>query len=223
MIKKLTLALLLILPSCGFAAWGPGAYLGAGVGVDTVDFRQAAVINRPGDFHAANLTELAAKGALVDIFGGYGFHLGMVYLAGELNANASSAEFNIINAELLHHNVSQTTYRITHSWGISALPGILLPETTLLYGRVGYVEGKFRINTSDISLANADTSLGGVRFGLGVEKRLFNNIGLRLEYSYISYHNQTESTFDVVGNTSKTTVVSPRANQFELGFDYRFS
>jgi opacity protein-like surface antigen len=222
MIKKLTLALLLVLPSYGSAAWGPGPYLGAGVGIDTVDFRQSAAIQRPGDFNAANLTELAAKGILGNIFGGYGVRLGMFYLAAELNASTSSAQFNITNAELLHHNVSQTTYKIDKSWGVGLLPGLLLPETTLLYGRFGYVAGSFQIITNDISLANADTTRNGVRLGLGIEKRLFNNFGARFEYNYISYRNHTESTLDLSSNTHKITTVSPRANQFELDFDYRF-
>lgn len=222
MLKKLSLVVMLITPLSVLACWGSGFYIGAGIGSDTTDFNVTSYVSQPGNFNVINKTELAAQGVLGDLFAGYSWHRNWFYLAGELNGNISSAKFNTSNDELVHSNYSQTSYKINPTWGVSLLPGVLLPETTLLYGRVGYTDGKFVINTTDISLANDKTWLSGLRLGVGLEKRIYNKIGLRAEYSHISYKGQSETVFDPVGNVTKETNVDPDSNQFELGIDYRF-
>lgn len=224
MLRKWLLSLLCVLPICAWA-WCPGFYLGAGLGADSTEYFENAIIqgsNTTGPFNAVNKVDLSAQGVLGSIFGGYGISRGMYYLAGELNGDLSSAEFKTSNIEFVHNVVSQTTFKIDQSWGVSILPGILLPETTLLYVRVGYAGGNFKINTSDTSLANANTMLNGFRAGVGIEKRIYRNFGIIFDYSHIDYSHYNIFTRDPVSGVTKRTTVSPDANQFEFGIDYRF-
>lgn len=229
MLRKMILITLLALPSCCWA-WANGFYAGAGIGIDAEDFNQTTYTQKPATeqppfdaFMVKDKTEPAAQGVFGTVFGGYGWHCGLFYLAGELNADASSAKFHSSNVEAVHGSASRTTYKINQSWGASVLPGIVIPGDALLYGRIGYAGGNFHINTSDDSLPNADKMLNGVRYGLGLEKRIFRNFDLRFDYSHINYSNF--SRFVVVPDNSgvtKRTIESPESNLFELGFVFRF-
>ncbi len=222
MSKKLIALILLSSPLSCWAAWGSGFYLGAGIGADTTDFKVTSTPQKSGEFSVINNTEEAAQGVLGDLFGGYSWHYQWFYLAAELNGNLSSAKFTTSNNELVHSSYSQTSYKINRSWGIGVLPGVLLPETTLLYGRVGYVDGDFHINTSDTSLVNANTWLDGLRLGVGLEKRIYKDFSIRAEYSHISYQKQSGTASDPSIGFTKKTDVSPDSNQFEFAVDYRF-
>lgn len=203
-------------------AWAPGFYVGAGLGVDTADFRHKTFPQRRFDFSVINKTQLASQGLLGTIFGGYGWNCGAFYLGGELNGNASTAHVSMSNHELIHHTLSKTAIKINRSWGVSALPGLLLPENTLIYVRVGYADGSFDINTSDSSLANANMMLNGLRTGVGIEKIIYKNVAIRFEYSHISYQDYNAVVIEPFGNVIKKSVISPVTNQFEIDFDYRF-
>lgn len=219
MLKKIITPILFML-STSCWAWGTGFYGGAGIGVDAVDFRETAYVQNPNT-NVINKTQLAGQGVLGDLFAGYSWSRCWFYLAGELNGNLSSAKFHISNDEFIHNAFANTTYKIDRSWGISALPGIVLPCTTLLYGRVGYTSGYFDIQTNDISLANASSRLNGIRYGIGLQKQIYRNFDMRFEYSHINYQDHSQLVF-TTGDTTKKTIVSPNNNQFVLGFIYRF-
>lgn len=222
MLKKALLSMLVLAPAYSWG-WGCGPYAGIGLGIDTADFQETAYIKQtPRNFDVKNTSQGAAQGALGDLFAGYGIHNSRFYVAGELNLSASTARFHSSNNERVHHNSSGTTIRINHNWGIGILPGILLPQCTLLYGRLGYVRGRFHVHTSDSSLASTHSSRAGARIGVGLEKYVCNNLSLRAEYSHINYHHRTGRTFDTNSAVSKRTISYPHTNQFELGLSYWF-
>lgn len=221
MLKKLIVIPLFALPLSCFA-WSNGAYVGAGIGIDTADFNVTTYPQKTGEFNVINTTEWATQGVLGNIFGGYSWHHNWFYLAGELNGNLSSAYFTTSNEDKVHSSFSQTTIKMNKSWGIGLLPGIILPQDTLLYARVGYVDGNFHVSTTDVSLANTNTWLNGLRLGLGIEKTIHKNWGLRLEYSHISYEQQSSTVNIPADSFTKKTDITPDSNQFELGIVYRF-
>lgn len=232
MCKKLLLVILIMLPICAWGwacgrpccwnVWGNGFYAGAGVGVDATEFRTTSYVSKPSTFDVINKTQSSAQGVLGNIFAGYSWRYCWLYLAGELNGNLSSARFHTTNQEFFNNAVAGTTYKINRTWGVSALPGIILPQTTLLYGRIGYVNGFFNTDTTDVSLANVSARLNGVRYGLGLQKRICRNFDMRFEYSRISYQDHSDFVFDPIGTVSKKTILTPFSNQFELGFVYHF-
>jgi len=203
-------------------AWGT-LYLGIGAGVDTADYRQRAVITNE-DAKAINEAYFAAQGGMASIFLGYGrYYYQRFYLAGELSGSLSDAFFRGFNVELRKGAQSHTLYQIDHNWGVSLLPGYLVTDSTLLYGRAGYSDGRFIIRTTDISLASGTTWLNGFRAGVGIEKFITPKFAIRLEYNHIVYAMRTDTTIDPLSNTTKTTVVTPNTNQFEFDVDYHFT
>lgn len=229
MLRKLLSIMLLALPlSCW--AWGSGFYLGAGTGADTLDYYVQSYIKQAPTqqkFSVLTETDYAAQGIFGSLFGGYSFVREGFYLAGEVNVNASSAKLKTTNSEFDHPEQLATyvRYKLVPNWGISVLPGwILLQDTALLYGRVGYAGGVFRINTTDSSLACVNQVLSGFRYGFGIEKNLFKNLDVRLEYNHIIYENSTVYHVDKsnTATTPKQTVITPQTNQFEFGLVYRF-
>lgn len=224
MMKKALLSILALAPTCCLAwSWSCGPYVGAGLGIDTADFRETAQISQsPRNFDVTNKTQLAAQGALGDIFAGYGIHNSLFYVAAELNFSASTAKSHISNVEAVHGTSAATTIRINHNWGIGILPGVLLPQNTILYGRLGYVRGRLHVHTSDVSLASTHCSRAGARIGVGLEKYICRNFSLRAEYSHIGYRHRTGRTFDANSAVTKTATLYPDTNQFELGLSYWF-
>lgn len=230
MAKKILFLILSLLPLCTWSyqqpccwsAWGSGLYLGTGIGVDATEFRITSYPSQAGNFNVINKTQVSAQGILGDLFAGYSLRYCWLSLAGEINGSLSSARFHTSNQDFVHDSFAGTTYKMNRSWGISVLPGIILPETTMLYGRVGYVSGYFNSETTDNSLANVSTRLNGLRYGLGIQKRLCKNLDMRFEYSRISYQDHSDTVFEPIGAVTKQTIITPFSNQFMLGAVYRF-
>lgn len=210
----------LILLLISTSAWAQGFYIGAGLGPDTADFKQARNVTRLGSFNVKDTTHLSGTGLFGSIFGGYGWNRNAFYLAGEINANASSVSFDSSNYEFVHSNFADTHYKIEHSFGVSLLPGYLLTDATLFYARVGYANGYFKISTTDSSLANVHKNLSGLRLGLGVNQSFTQQLGARMEYNHISYQSTSFSIVD--GLTTIATRISPETNQVEFSLFYKF-
>jgi opacity protein-like surface antigen len=121
----------------------------------------------------------------LNVFAGYGAIVSSgVYLAGELGADLTSV--NLSNTSVL-----KTTYGLA----ASVIPGIMLSNNTMLYGRLGMIRSKF-----------STRSANGGQLGLGMETRMAQNVALRGEYIYTAYHYSS----------------SPKSDQFNLGLIYKF-
>lgn len=217
MIKKLSIiTLAAVLPHLCYA----NAYLGIGAGPEFANFNQSATVVNPFT-NVKDNTRLAGNGIFGSIFGGYGGYYQRFYLAGELNGNASSVAFQSSNSEFISGSTSTTHYRVQNSWGISLLPGYEVRESTLLYGRIGYVTGSLKVSTTDASLANVNHAITGFRYGAGVNQNFSEHFSARMEYSDTSYQNTTSRV--VTGITTKTTTLSPETSQVEFALIYLFS
>lgn len=206
-----------------------GFYAGAGLGPDIVDFRQKAHVlysnpAHPNEgFNVYEKTHLSGTGLFGTLFAGFGAVRGRYYLAGEVNGNVSSTEFKMSNVETVHHSFSASRYKINNVWGVSVLPGFQVFQDTLAYGRFGYVNGQFKVGTSDASLANVSKRLDGFRWGLGGQRAITQRVAVRMEYSQSFYASAKMSTFDTVSSVSKVTRVSPFQQLVELGLIVHFS
>lgn len=201
----------------------PGLYIGIAAGVDTANYKQHAHITRPGEFNALNETYLAAQGAMGTFFIGYGRHYRNCYLGVEATGSINDAWFRSYNIELRRNAQAHTLMQIDHDWTIGLLPGYMLTDTFMIYGRGSYASGRFFVRTTDNSLASLTEMLDAIRLGIGLEKALTEHARIRMEYSHYNYANRTDSVFDPVGNVTKLTVTTPNTNQFELGLDYLFT
>ncbi|RMX15105.1 porin family protein [Legionella jordanis] len=199
-----------------------GFYLGAGAGPEGADFSQKAYVTRPGTFSVVDKNHFAGTGIFGSLFAGYGKAFNSIYLAAEANANLSSVKYQLTNDEYLHSTFSKTTFRIKHSEGISLLPGYLISPNTLLYGRVGYVNGQVKVRESDPTIRNFNKNRNGIRYGLGIRHSFYPNWSLMMEYSQIDYKSIEGRVLEPFGGVTKTTKITPYTAQVGFGLIYHF-
>jgi len=182
MLKKIFLAtaLLASTTTVAMAFDNLNAYVGVGTGVTTNTSSNSAF----GSY----------RGMPLNAFIGYGGVFSEnFYLAGELNGTLATA--NISNSTILKTN---------YGYDLSVLPGMMLSDSTLVFGRAGIIRSRFPNQN--------DWSTGG-KFGLGMQTGLMQNIDLRGEYDFVAYR-----SVNVLGGTA-----SPRSDQFNLSLVYKFS
>lgn len=136
----------------------------------------------------------------LNVFAGYGGIASPgLYLGGELNADLTSLMLS-----------DSSNFRTTYGLGLSFIPGMMLSDSTMLYGRAGVVRSKF--NSHGGNLVN------GGQLGLGLQTRLTQNVDLRGEYVYTKYHSFSMNA----GNGTTIHIGAPTSDQFNLAFVYKF-
>lgn len=183
MLKKFGFALSSLLLATT-PAWAiSGFYVGAGVGPELTNFKQATrvIVEVEPPIMTANIkatNDLSGTGVFGTVFGGYGYlWRNNLYLAGEINIDASSDQYSTENLEFVHATVSHTTYKMQNSYGLSVLPGYWYNNLILFYARLGYANGNFKTMTSDTSLVNVNRRLNGFCYGLGVNTIFTSKLG----------------------------------------------
>ncbi|MES2219084.1 MAG: outer membrane beta-barrel protein [Pseudomonadota bacterium] len=222
MLRKTSITTLLLL-SFSTPAWCHGFYIGLGGGPEIVNFKQTSFVNDGilGGFDVKNLSHPAGSGLFGSLFGGYAWTRNQYYLAGEANIDISSVDARSENDEYLHKNFSHTDLKMQHAYGFSLLPGCMVTNTTLFYGRVGYTNSNLKISTNESTLANINTRLNGLRLGLGINQTFDKNFSGRFEYDHSSYQNAKFTVVD--GAVTKATTINPQADQVEFAVIYSFA
>lgn len=149
---------------------------------------------------------LGSSGTRVAFFAGYGVAFKGSHFAVEAEYGTSSADLQPL---LLLNNVlyvSELEPRGT--FGASLIYGFPVMKQTFLYGRVGWVQTKFR------GPYGGDVNLDGARFGGGVERLLTDRVSLRVEYAHTNYGSLTyvyaansAEQLNIEGNTLNLGVV----------------
>lgn len=159
-----------------------GLQLGfGGLYTDNTGAREAGGDGGPDKFLTV---ERADHGGIAGAFGGAGVALGPVYLGGELEA-----EFSDLNWNSDREPVGRT-YSVERdaSYAAALRLGVLINESTLVYGRAGGVRSRF---TTDYKRGSnhvvQEDWLNGQRYGGGVELATSERGFLRLDYSYTEY------------------------------------
>ncbi|RAP35328.1 hypothetical protein B1207_13225 [Legionella quinlivanii] len=219
MLRKTVCAASLILCSSISHA---GFYLGASVGPEGAEFRQRSHVIRPGTFDVIDKNHFSGTGVFGSIFGGYQWRYQRYSLAAEVNGNLSSVEYELNNNEYIHQTFLKTTFTVKRSAGVSVLPGYFLSENTLIFGRVGYSNGRVKISESDPTILSQTKNRGGIRYGLGLKHALSTNWWLMLDYSQINYKGIKSAVFEPFGGVLKQTKITPNTAQMGLGIIYDF-
>lgn len=186
--KSLFATAIATLVASNVANASPAPYVGASLGITTNTSSNVAnagaVINPAGNY----------RGIPFSVFAGYGGVLDQnFYLAGE-------AFGTIGTAEITNNYGLKTTY----GYGASIVPGVLLSDHTVAFGRAGVVRTRF---------TDANTTRTGGQVGFGLQTNLTQNVDFRTEYDYTSY-----GTF----NNNVGRVASPHADTFTVGLIYKF-
>lgn len=208
----------LLCTSSGYA----GFYLGVAAGPEGARFTQKSRVARAGTFDVRDKEHFSGDGVFGSIFAGYGWLHNQFYLAGEVNANISSLEYYLSNAEYIHQTFSRTTFTVKTSQGISVLPGYMIADNTLVYGRIGYANGRLRIRESDPTIQSQTKNRSGIRYGLGIRRALTPHLALMMDYSQINYRSVKSYVFEPFGEVSKRAKISADTAQVAFGLIYNF-
>lgn len=234
--KGLKISLGIALLAFSSTSWGfCETYIGLGAGPQAGNFKQHSIVGRasPHDiitnFFVVQKTHYAAHGPFASIFAGVAYRFDDcytrckdLYLAAELNADARSLKFKSYNNEFIHSNFNHDKYKMNHDLGVCLLPGYLLTECTLFNARVGYVNGRFKIDSTDETVPNVHKNLSGFRYGVGIKQGITDCIAIRMDYSHITYKSFKLLGTDDPAFITKTTRISPFVHRFELGVVYDF-
>jgi len=197
MFKKMLVATAILASSSVAFANAGVPYAGASIGVNDT---QMNVKDAGSTFNVggrnANFTLFAGYGALVNP---------MFYLGGEAFVNSTAGNFDAVNAPA----IGTVTYDTRYTYGVSLIPGLMLSDHVMAYGRVGVARASFNVKAPG---ANDDESVTGAQAGLGLQTSVTQNLDLRGEYVYSSYRSFTTGGV-------KT---SPSSDQFNVGLVYKF-
>lgn len=202
----------------------------------------------PFDLTGFNSSDVSGRtsngGGFIDLFAGWDVQLSRFVIGGQLEATAADLNFSSTGARnLTYFNSAGPTgatatgdYRpqVSTRWMASALlrAGVLLDESTLLYGLGGWTFAEFEArNLTDNPFYQPNESFwaSGPTGGVGIERRLDSNWRVRAEYRYTKFETaRTQDQFNWSGLGATQTY--SRATQFDqsmqsarLGFAYAFN
>lgn len=193
---------------------GPaGFYIGGQLGYNMLDSHLSEDRDSGGS-DDASFGEADFAGG---VFGGYGFNFNRWYLGLELEAENSKADW--------HHRKAKDDSRTfdlakNETYGASIRLGRALINNGLFYGRIGAVrtefDGYYTLNDSVENAYNKDFDLTGMRFGVGVEFDLTENLFARMDYTVTNYEDERISSVDF---NEKYGI---HESLFNLGIGWRF-
>ena len=207
MFKKLILTTAILAVTSTVALANDAPYVGGSLGVnaDTFKFKD----------EANDTTDVGGRGAIANLFAGYGATVNQnIYLGGEVFADLTSSEADAKSGT----DSSKDSMKEKYGYGISFIPGIMLSDHTLAYGRLGLVRSRFELSESNGTNSGTDKkTLTGGQIGVGLQTTLTQNVDLRGEYDFTSYKSGNFNTGIVGANK-----ISPRSDSFNLGLVYKF-
>ena len=201
MFKKAIIATAVLAASTGLAFANGGTYQPApmhtcttyvGVAVSR-DFFNVSTDNNHHNNNYGNI-DLGNDGWNGELNAGLGWAFqDHYYLGGEIFGTVSSAKIHVLNDNV----------RYKYSYGIDFVPGVKISDSTMLYGKVGYVRGKF-------DAPNTSSWRNGLQLGIGFETMITNNVSTKLEYDWNHYSKFSD------------TNIRPTVDSVKLGVAYHF-
>ena len=156
------------------------------------------------------------------------------YWSGMTTTNASSSSFEGVNEGRF-----AATTRNKYDFSIAARAGIAF-DRTLVYGKAGWVWGKFDFDQTSSCCGNVDPgftsfdssgTLNGLLLGVGIEHAITNNWTIKLEYNYLKYGSKELNVTRCEGGDGSTTFCAPVGTNtfqadkqiFKIGANYLFN
>ncbi len=203
-----------------------GLYMGANLGHGTLGTHLTGTHRDQGagpyDFNG----DFANSGFTGGFFTGYGWTYKQLYVGLEMDAEAANFGW-YHQRDTAGGGGRDFSAEKRGSYGGGVRIGYVLPNGSLLYGRIGAVQTRFNTmynkgNSTGAWINRSDT-LGGTRVGLGAEIPASQNAFVRMDYSYTRY----DDTVSFV--TTQDGGANPDAMRFDnaeslvrLGLGYRF-
>lgn len=151
-----------------------GPYVGVEFGLDNHEIQSTDVFTTGDEFDG-----FSGNGVVGGIYAGFDVPLSSNVFAGvEAKANLSDAKLSYSDG------VDDFALKTRESFGASARLGVMVNDGTGLYGRVGWVNTKFKAEVNGFSDTNNDDALA---LGAGLETRVGESASVRVEYTYADY------------------------------------
>lgn len=212
MFKKIVMGCA-ILAATSTVAFADGAYVGGALGLSSNTFKLNDAASQTTNFQKDELT--------IGGLAGYGSTFNdILYLGGEAFLNGGSATTSTKTID----NGSQTAkLTSTYNYGIDFVPGIKVTPSTMIYGKVGLSEARFKLTenlapgfTSGVAGTSSENRLGG-RLGLGAQTDVSTNFAVRGEFVHTAYRGFTEPS-----NAGFQNRITPKTNTATIGLVYKF-
>lgn len=206
--KKAIFIFALLLPSIAMAEPFNGPYVGIQGGYEST---KASVSDTGlGAFAGTSFRDdISLTGFNGGVFAGYGKHVNNLYIGTEAEGSFSNAD----SRTNLTVGAGTIEIKLKHKYdyGASLKAGFFPVKDTLLYGKIGFIRGKFEDES-----VHADDVLTGAKFGIGTETLVSSNITARADWSYTNYGTAKYS------DASQNGSADPSSSIFRLGLAYNF-
>jgi outer membrane immunogenic protein len=166
---------------------------------------------------------------------GCNYQIGMLVLGIEgegfwSGMKVTSDQFGGISGSTL---VSSTSIRNKWDYDVAGRFGVAF-DRALVYGKAGWVAGRFDWNAADANCFNfcsttqGSATLDGLLIGFGLEYAFFNNWTTKFEYDYLGFGSKNVvfttacPTFCIPPIFTRTQNVSADKHIFKVGLNYKF-
>ena len=195
------------------ATAAPELYMGAQMGYQNTDLEfgySTDFISIAQDFSLSGVAGGVFAGAKFDINNS-------LFIAPEVNVGTSTADGGY--RESWDGGNYELEAEAGTSFGLGVLLGTQLTSDTTVYGRLGYQRTDYELTESGTftDTTSYDETFGGIRYGVGMETTVTEQVALRLDWSQTQYSD--ESFDDGFGGTES---YEPTESLFQAGVSFRF-
>jgi opacity protein-like surface antigen len=148
----------------------------------------ALISNNAGDRNPPQTLQVkrAGSGATGGLLAGVGITFGPIYVGAEAEAELGNADWNI------ERDPNGRVYSVTKDYtlGASGRLGYIIHDNTLIYGRAGIADTRFKNRYFDehgINYVTPNLTKTGLRVGGGVEMPIASGMLVRLDYTWTRY------------------------------------
>lgn len=176
-----------------------GPYVGAEITHDSFELDSDDI--DLGGGATASIDSLNGNGVGLGLYAGYDYLVSeSFFVGGELNLNFSDAEMKLGFDDGV--DTQQARFQAKESYGISGRAGYKINNSTAIYGRLGWVDTKFKESQSvnGIKVFGDKHTNDGFLYGAGLQSFIGDNASIRVEYTATDYGHFEDGAAGVTNN-----------------------
>jgi len=188
-------------------------YLGAQMGYQNTDLEVGYSYGSSSEEQDYSISGVAGG-----LFAGVRFDINeSVFIAPEVNVGTSNADGGY------RWSGTSSNYEVEGeagtSYGLGVLIGSNLSASTTVYGRLGYQRTDYELTESGsfMDTSSDEETFGGVRYGVGMETAVSDQVAVRLDWSQTQYSEE-----DFAGDWDDSYSYEPTESLFQAGVVYKF-
>lgn len=174
-----------------------GPYVGAEITHDSFELDSDEVLSAGGITTAVD----SLNGNGVGLYGGYDYLVSpSFFVGGEVTLNFSDAKMTASISDGV--DTARTRLQAKESYGISARAGYKINDKTAVYGRIGWIDTKFKRSASlnGVQTFGDKHTNDGFLYGAGLESFIGDNASIRVQYTATDYGHFEDGAEGVTNN-----------------------